>query len=346
MSISVFVSHSTWPRKDLDPHLLKHVPAHAAFRTLLCKRLAEDTEINVLVDESIPVGRYWRDFLFDGIADCHAAIVLVNEQALLSSPWVDTEVKVLAYRAYHERHEFALILVPFGGVTADRIAKHPPWEPVAVGELQMLPRHGLDIEDKEAVDEVINQILTILSQLRKYVQGDTKSGWLVDRLCALLDIDNSVLEKVGNSLRVDTKGITELVLRRRIAHAIYREGPPAIRRLLEQPQTKLPYNAVREILDILGTYWVELEASMGLLFSPKAGTRRAIAINGRELAYTPKTYVRQVCSEQYPWPVLIVDPTRDVIGQIRDTLVQDYFEEQLRHMHVDLRFASELERSR
>ncbi|MET0646663.1 MAG: toll/interleukin-1 receptor domain-containing protein [Pyrinomonadaceae bacterium] len=324
MGISVFISHSTWPKQGLDPRLQAQLPGQSAFRKRLCDRLAREPGITVVVDEQIPAGRSWREFLFDGIAECSAAVVLVNEQALKHSPWVETEVKVLCYRAHNEKEDFRLIVVPFGGVTGAHIAGHASWEPVAIGEFQMLPRHGLDETDGAAVDALIEQIVDDLRGLPELVEGRSKSGWLVDRLCALLDIETHHLKEIGASLGADVAGVvSQAVLKRRVAHAIYSLGPQAIDKLHSNPYCRLDRETFEEILDILSTNWIDMAASAGILpCRVKLGGRRVIAINGKEYGFTPWAYVRQVCGQLTNWPVLTIEPTLDVVEQIRTSLLR------------------------
>lgn len=347
MSIRVFISHSTCRKDGLDQKLQDLVPAHAAFRRQLCERLKQEPGIDVVVDEDMPPASFWREFLFERIADCNAAIVLVNEQALRHSPWVDTEVKVLGYRAHHEKDYFRLIIVPFGGIKGADIDKHPGWEPVALSELQMLPHDELDITNAKKVDGVIRQIISTLRELPEVVEDNTSSGWLVNRLCALLEMEPPHLLEIGKRLGADTAGICNpSTLRRRVAHALYREGPMALHKLVKYPYCKLKVDEWRDIFEILCTYWVDMSASIGILACcPQTAVYRVIAINGKQVAYTPRAYVRQVCGENYPWPVVAVKPTYDVVSQIRETLIKDYFGYQLHSILPNLDWASEAEKT-
>ena len=109
----------------------------------------------------------------------------------------------------------------------DQITEHEPWEAINPGELQMLLRQGLDVNDKKAVDEVIQKIAGILQQLDE--ASNTNTAWLVRRLCALLDFNVENLKILGKSLGISLTGITnEFVVRRRVALSIYRMGPKAI----------------------------------------------------------------------------------------------------------------------
>lgn len=323
MGISVFISHSTWPNPGLDAKLRAQVPDHSAFRRRLCDRLEREPGITVVVDEQIPAGRFWREFLFDGIAECSAAVVLVNEQALKHSPWVDTEVKVLCYRAHNEKGDFLLIVVPFGGVTEAHIAERSGWEPVAIGELQMWPRKGLNERDEGEVNALIEKVVNALRGLPELAEGKSKSGWLVDRLCALLEMETRHLTEIGASLGADVAGVvSQAVLKRRVAHAMYCLGPQAIKKMRSHPFCRLDNETFEEILDILSTNWVDMEASAGILPGlVKPGGRHVVAVNGREHGFTPQAYVRQVCGEVTTWPIFPIEPTLEVVEQIRATLL-------------------------
>lgn len=323
MSIRVFVSHSTWPKPDLGPKLQSQVAAHAEFRDELCRQLKVNG-IEVVVDKDIPVGRHWREFLFDGIAECQAAIILVNEQALYHSPWVDTEVKILGYRAFTENKDFCLIVVPFGGVTGTQITEHAAWEPIAIRDLQMLPRQGLDVSDKEAVGKVFRQIVQVLEQLDEAISDNSVSGWLVSRLAALLEFEVDDLREIGKRLRADTADVHNAsVLRRRVAHALYRSGPTAIADLTANPRCRLKAADLGEIVNILRTYWIDMTASVGLLACCQGATsRKLVAINGRESRFTPQAYLSQVWHLLPPGSIIEVEPTGDVVDQVYDTLFE------------------------
>jgi hypothetical protein len=243
--------------------------------------------------------------------------------------WINTEISVLGYRAYTEKDDFRLIVIPYGGVTEAEIARKTAWQPVAVGELQMLPRQGLDETDTAAVEAVIQQVVETLKNLPDVGQDESVSGWLVARLCAFLRLEVADLRKIGSSLGADTAGIADVsVIRRRVAHALYRVGPLGICDLVRYPNCRIETSDLNEVLDILSTYWVDMTASVGILSCCLPTTRcQAVAINGKEVGYTPEAYIRQVCGEQNIWPVVTVEPglgADAVIAQIRDTLVEKF----------------------
>lgn len=324
MSIIVFISHSTKPKKGINSQPEDQLRAQACFLNELSKCLRANQAIDVVTDEIIPPGKSWRDFLFGGAAECHAAIILVNEQALCHSPWVDTEVKILYYRKYTEGNDFCFLMLPLGNIDANRIAKHTPWEAINPGELQMLLSQGLDVNDKKAVEKVIRKLAGILKELDE--ASNTNTAWLVRRLCALLDFSVENLKILGNSLGINLAGITnEFAVRRRVALSIYHMGPKAISHLKSMPFCRLDNEAMQDILDIVNTGWIDMTASVGLLTCCKKNTaRRVVAINGGDSGYTPQAYIRQVCNLNKPWHIILLDPNQDVFEQISEELINRF----------------------
>jgi TIR domain len=222
MSIKLFISHSTWRKPDLNERLQAQVEAHSEFRELLCRRLREviAPKIEVIIDQDIPVGRPWRDFLFGAIAECNAAIVLLNEQALHYSPWVDAELTVLGFRAYKEPDDFRLFVVPVGGVKAADLAKKTVWRPIDIDGLQVVPRGGPDETDPRAVEDLIQKVIGALSELRE-VRSEGSSCWLVSRLCNLLPSDLNVLKEIAERLNLRLAQSTNSFVLRRLSHTFF-----------------------------------------------------------------------------------------------------------------------------
>jgi hypothetical protein len=325
MSIRVFISHSTVPKKGIHEDICAK-PAHAEFLELLCARLRSETNpaIELIVDKDIPCGRYWREFLFKEMAECHAAIVLLNEQALDCSDWVETEVTVFGYRAFNEKKYFRLILVPFGGMTEKNIEGKKAWRPISINELQVVPRGGLKELTSEAVETLSQQIIASLRDLQN-CSGDAPSGFLVTRLCGLLPKEEYVLRGIASKLGISYSG-SVFANKLRIAQFLYGHGPTALLDLEDCAELPPDWN-VLHVRDILSTYWVDMKASIEILscFHPERD-HHVFALNGKQTGYTPKTYVRQVCGKNDPWPVIEVflshdakyqhDDQEDVIGQI------------------------------
>jgi hypothetical protein len=326
MSIRVFISHSTVPKEGVSEDICAK-PAHAKFLESLCACLRNEKNpaIELIVDKYIPCGRYWREFLFKEMAECHAAIVLLNEQALDCSDWVETEVTVFGYRAFNEKKYFRLILVPFGGMTEKNIEGKKAWRPISINELQVVPRGGLKELTPDAVEMLSQQIIASLRDLPN-CSGDAPSGFLVTRLCGLLPKEEYVLRGIASKLGISYSG-SVFSNKLRIAQSLYARGPMALLDLEDCADLPHDWNASSHVRDILSTYWVDMKASIEILccFQPDRD-HHVFAINGKQAGYTPQTYVRQVCGQNDSWPVIEVslshaerhqeDEQESVIGQI------------------------------
>lgn len=326
MSIRVFISHSTWLKPELDEVLQKQIPCHLKLLEGLCSRLkdASNPDFDIVIDRDIPAGYHWREYLFEKMVECQAGIVLLNKQALFHSEWVNIEVSILGWRAITDKSNFRLIIVPFGGITEVDIAENKLWGPIALNEIQVQKRGGLDENDPAAVNRLFDDIVKTLQELPDYDEP-APSGWLVDRLCNLLPSDINILKAIGKSLNYSLNGSSSLIaIRRQIAHYIYKKGPSSIFQLVRCTSLPIAWNG-EHILEILSTYWVDISASIGILSSCQCKeTPNIIALNGKEVGYTPKIYVRQVCGEINTWPVFMLDSVHDLNSQIRDVLIEQF----------------------
>jgi len=328
MSIRVFISHSTLPKEGVSEDICAK-PAHAEFLELLCSRLRNETDpaIELIVDKNIPPGRHWREFLFKEMAECHAAIVLLNQQALDCSDWVDTEVTVFGYRALNDKENFRLILIPFDGMTEKNIEGKKAWRPISINELQVVSTGGLESLDDDAVETLCQKIIASLRALPE-CSGEEASGFLVRRLCGLLPPKDYVLRGIASKLGISYSG-NDFANKLGIARFFYKKGPSVLLQLKNCTVLPVDWSAsfVPGILDILSTYWVDMKASIEILscFHPEQD-HHVFAINCKEAGYTPQAYVRQVCGENDSWPVIEVslshaernqhDEQESVIGQI------------------------------
>ena len=343
--IRVFVSHSTWLKEeiyqDLDvataTKLRAEIPRQAKFRRRLCDHLKRNEVVQVVVDEEIPSGKNWHSYLFGNIGSCQVAIVLVNEQALRYSDWVDTEIKIFGFRAHQEKSDFCLLVVPFGGITCATIESHQNWAPVSLTDFQFpTSRDGLDESKPEEVERILS---AIEQRILEFASSSATEAdpWLVARLIRLLGDD---LDPITNSLEGEllTSGATT-TRRRQIAHALYQSGPQSVIRLWQSPECPIQKDSLKEILEIVNTHWVDMTASAGLLAIDDS-THDAIAINGGREYYTPKTYIRQVCDEIGLWPVFTAPkygPVDSLRSNLCELLHQDLSERCLeyRQMGVD-----------
>lgn len=276
--------------------------------------------IECFFDGDIDLNAIWREVIWGKLGSCNAAIVFVNRRALNVSHWVNAETIVLGYRKYTEKDRFELFLIPFDGVKAADIAKHPKWEPVNIGELQILPRDGLDVTCGDSVDDIFQKIVAKLKTISDSNE-ETTSAWIVSRLCILLPQEKRILmhmaSRLNNSLPSDFGGLSS----RDLAKFIYSGGPKVIEELLRVPY--MPNDTdFRKILDLVATYWVDMESSLPLLSYLSEGKGNVFVINCKEIGYTPKIYIRQICATIYPWHIFPIEDCKvDTDSQIYSWIV-------------------------
>lgn len=315
MSVNVFISHST-----------KAIPEHSAFRCALTTRLRQEG-FDVFVDEEeLSAGAHWRDVIFGKLADCNAAVVLVNERALSTSDWVDTEARIVCWRAWVERKNFRVILVPFGGITRTRIAEHKPWEPLALAEVQMVAAETLDIANENDVTATFNEIATALGSMHDYATGGGDS-WIVNTLCGFLPPEVADLKRVAARLGIAPDG-PEATVRRAVAKWMYDTGPNAFRTFLDLLVRPIAEKDGAFLLELLSTHWVDPRASTSILrYCGRQATDQLFAINGAKQWFTPQAYVQQLRRSRIVWPVISIDekrPTSELLGDIRAKLKKVY----------------------
>lgn len=319
MGIRVFISHSTNPQdgEELDPEL----ESHRQFVEKFISYIKENVPgIECFFDGDIDLSAIWREVIWGELGSCNAAVVFVNRRALNVSHWVNAEAIVLGYRKYTEKDRFELFLIPFDGVKAADIAKHPKWEPVNIGELQILPRDGLDVTCCNNVDDIFQKIVAKLKAICDSHE-ETTSAWIVSRLCSLLPKDKEILKHIASRLNISLPADLGGLSSRDLAKYIYSEGSKVIEELLCVPY--MPNDTdFRKILDFVTTYWVDMESSLPLLSYSSAVKGNVFVFNCMEIRYTPKTYIRQICASIYPWHIFPIDACKgDTASQIYSEIV-------------------------
>jgi hypothetical protein len=314
LGIRVFISHSTKPQdgEEINPELRSHQQFVKDFISYVKDNVPG---IECFFDGDIDLSAIWREVIWGKLGSCHAAVVFVNRRALNISQWVNAETIVLGYRKYTEKERFDLFLIPFDGVKAANIAKHPKWEPVNIGELQILPRDGLDVTCGDSVDDIFQQIATKLKTICDSDE-ETSSAWIVLKLCSLLPKEQGVISDIALMLSKSLHSDLADLSSRNLARYIYSKGPVAIKELLRVPS--MPNDTdFRTLLDLVTTYWVDMESSLPILSYSSANKGNVFVINCKEIRYTPETYIRQVCGSNYPWNIYTVDDCKvDVNYQI------------------------------
>ena len=118
----LFISHSS----PEAPALARLTDLHAQLSGLGYEVLLNRTFIRS--------GDEWRNRIHVMLAECQAAIILLDAAAL-ASPWVLKESTILSWRKDLEGEEFYLQPVRFRGITADDL-KTRQYSPLLLTELQ------------------------------------------------------------------------------------------------------------------------------------------------------------------------------------------------------------------
>src|ERR1017187_5155766 len=122
MGTKLFVSHSS------------HADASRTRLRTVCQKL-ENAGFFVLVDyEEIKSGDAWRDRIHTSLAECQAALILFDEEAL-NSPWVLKEATILSRRRALEKDSFRLFPVRLGSVAKDDL-ETKQFAPLLLNEIQ------------------------------------------------------------------------------------------------------------------------------------------------------------------------------------------------------------------
>lgn len=147
----LFISHST-----LDKALALEV------------KQAFDQDFDTFLDsEAIEAGDNWRRAIESALLDCHAAVVLLSENAI-ASEWVQFETGVLALLANHMPANRVFIPLRVDGIDPKRLT-----------DPRLAPA-GLDPSQAPAIDSQNPDLTPIQPPLRRLVREFAKRSQLAD----------------------------------------------------------------------------------------------------------------------------------------------------------------------
>jgi hypothetical protein len=274
--MKIFISHSS--RVD---------PFAGLVREAVKLRL-DGHEVLVDTDELRP-GDEWRAVLYHWLAECHAAVVLLNREAL-ASPWVRREVNILLWRRAL-RSPLKVVPAIIGDLREQDI------ERAGFGELTDLQMASLKSAPytRETAELLASQIVNQLAGPPAWTADDSAMARWADVVSFLLDNVGSKdsLVAAARELRVEDTYLN------RVRDPV--EGPRFMaHQLLARGNDRGLYLAIAEIADFtpvewlsrlidkVGATWVDSEAARVLLgFS--AGQPGTVVLNAR----SPRT------AEQY-----------------------------------------------
>lgn len=274
---------------------ISHSSQDKAITEALCDKLraaGNDGEAgyDVLVDyTALEKGTDWPKQLHEWMARCHAAVILLTEDAV-KSPWVLKEASILSWRKAIDG-KFRLFLVKFPNVTPKLFKEHK-FDPLMLDRLQRI--NSIDPDGiARTVRETIDQP----------TPGETPFDTLVGRLSDLFErVGKNTLKGVAERICVDPpqwrpdrdarQQYIEMIACRFIRENL--GGYRGVDQLVDDLSATTSPMIVKQILKILSPWWVESEAAGRLASLAELEERRAAAMNGAKVPqFTAKMYVRR-----------------------------------------------------
>lgn len=314
MGTKLFVSHSS--HSDASKTRLRSV----------CQRL-ENAGFSVLVDyEEIKSGDVWRDRIHISLAECHAALILFDKEAL-NSPWVLKEATILSWRRALEKDSFRLLPVRLGSVTKDDLETRQ-FAPLLLNEVQ----HVVNADADSIVAAVLNSV---------NAGSDSRSlmELLVDDIAKqleLLNIADSTLENVARqqdpNIRFTQGESRRTKFAELLARRLFRTGPLCLScavDLLNALGSAATRSVVEKIAYLIAPLWVEPDAAALIERGcARAGDFQDLAFYSAKLRtftqFAAEDYVRRAYLRSAVYTLLRVeevsagDDMNHVIERIRD----------------------------
>jgi len=324
MSVLVFVSHSTSPAGE------KVAKAEREFVQQVVEQL--EKEFKVFIDWEMGSGT-WEPKLWIDAFECQVALMLVNPSAL-KSDFVFTEANLFSVRHYVELDRFKLLIVPFGGANPKEIRDWGAWKVVRLNRLQMHPVDGLDIGDSAAVEKTLEYILAEVRGIPDLAEDQTPYGWLISHLKGILELKEEHYSYIRrNHLQPEPSEKVEQ-LKREVVKLLYARGPIGFYEALDKcPGGAIPKTRIDEVVDLVATFWVDIEASAKLKALIE-GKGKYVAINADNVTETPFLYIRQICQRDKSLRPIIVDGSESIEDAIYDYGFRTY-EKDLRRKFRD-----------
>src|SRR5262245_55797144 len=283
----VFVSHSSQD-EGLTDALCERLQFAAPACEPVCRTLVDNTAL-------VP-GKEWPKQIHEFMAKCHAAVVLLTEQAV-ASPWVLKEATILAWRASVDEN-FYLFVVQGPGVTETRMAEER-FGPLLLDSIQKIQ---LCRDGQPTVDDIEKAAARIRETMGCRAVSDTPFERLAGGLADLFGkVGDKTLSQVAEKIRIESLAwrpdrdqrtqYVEEIARRIICESLgqYR----GIAEPVDELSATTPAGPVKQILAIAAPRWVDLAAA-GQLPQLATKPRRAAIINGSHVAeFTADMYVRR-----------------------------------------------------
>jgi hypothetical protein len=317
MKTLIFVSHSSVDNARTD-----------AFCKELGRLLGPDN-CQILVDtKTLETGGIWPVQLHEMMAGCHAAVVLLSENAL-KSRWVLKELTILSWRRSLDPN-FKLFIAQFPGITDEQV-KQSGYEPLEFRRIQ-----GINSDDPALIAASVHARL----QADTIAPVTTLFDLLAKKLGELLrQADAQSLKDLAQDLKAEwpawrpetdpTSALVESVCRQVLRGDL--GSFPGLAELFESLKTKLPPHALKDVLTLVAPHWVDNQAAgqLGNLIDWREPKPRGAvaAINGNHAKlYTGRMYVGRAFPLKSEYVLLAPNrpPTGDVLPYYTNAICEAY----------------------
>jgi hypothetical protein len=316
-TLKLFISHSS--KTDASRKLLRSV----------CKSLQSNgKDWKVLVDSGgdIHAGEDWEKRLDEWLAECHAAVILINEAAL-KSWWVQKEATILKWR-WSLKTIKHLIIVLLDDLTQD-VFKMGRFKILNLERIQFLKDHDNDPQ---------KIIASIKRELAEVKPANTSFDRMIGTVAGYLKEDREVLSQALRDLQVEQK-LGETVKWSSIdctpqaeafARLILRENNACLRTyndVIDAFNPSLHYDRAHPLYQMVYPLWVDEEAAALLPLSRLDENRegRRIAVNGNKvMQFTAESLVRRIYPFSKDWELITIKTTQTEAAAVADE-VRDYF---------------------
>lgn len=303
----LFISHSS--KTDENVEVLDQV----------CKALQVDFE--VLVDKRIKPSEEWFPCLYEYMNECHAAVILLSNEAL-ESDWVRAEAAILCNRR-RIQDKFKLILIPLDGLAIEQIDKQPFFKAISITDFQA-------IRDCQNTIEIITKLSEALLDLKSGKPPNTPLEKMTSQIQIILsqiqkkDPDAFLMAFQEGLNRIDPKfGFSTDNLADALVRVLLRDPLKIfenIRLLFVELSLLIEKGEANKILDIVKGHWVHPEAAV--LLSKARVNLQPVAINGMQVHdFSGDCYARQAWPAPNPYTLVTANKDDRSFANIEQTLL-------------------------
>lgn len=274
----VFISHSSHQADARDARLT----LESALR---------NAGLGVLVDErELKLGDQWRRRIFTMISECHAAVVMLSEDAL-TSPHVFLEIAWLMGRRYRDE-SFRIIPVLLPPVTRADLDRD-----------QLRAMNLKELQQGNMSDGLLKQVIGLLTPL-KAAFAPSPLDELLDLIAVWLPARDDRVAYIAARLNIGIQDLSPDLARRQIARELLGADLASLPGIFQVLAPNLGSRTEAEsLLAVLACTWVDPEAAAPILAAMRPGENHAVALNGNE-DVTALAYLQRACARFPCWPTL------------------------------------------